>query len=139
MGQVAFFRWWVVVTHLLNLIFPLVLARSGIEVPWAFPKLYWHEDCPPKREWLPLSKTMDGSDSRQLWTCLDVVVATRYRHCLVQPRRAVACPAARPGRPDPGDHAQLHPGLDRDRRSTTPPRPASDPRPEETTHAHTHS
>ena len=71
MNQVAFFPWWVVITHLLNLIFLLLLARSGIEVLSAFPKLYWHDDCPPGREWLRLSKKMYGADSRRLWTSLD--------------------------------------------------------------------
>ena len=43
----AFFPWWVVVTHFLNLFFLLLLMRSGIEVLSAFPKLYWNDDCPP--------------------------------------------------------------------------------------------
>lgn len=66
-----FFPYWVVVTHFLNIFFMLLLFRSGIEVLSAFPKLYWHDDCPPGREWLRLSKKMYGADSRKPWTSLD--------------------------------------------------------------------
>ncbi|MDN5760761.1 MAG: molybdopterin-dependent oxidoreductase [Microlunatus sp.] len=67
----GFFPWWVVVTHFLNIFLLLLLARSGLEVLSAFPKLYWHRDCPPGREWLRLSKKMYGADSRKLWTAMD--------------------------------------------------------------------
>ena len=67
----SFFPMWVVVSHFLNLFFMLLLFRSGAEVLSAFPKLYWHEDCPPGREWLRLSKVMHGADSRKPWSSLD--------------------------------------------------------------------
>ncbi len=66
-----FFPWWVVLTHFLNIFFMLLLFRSGIEVLSAFPKLYWHDDCPPGREWLRLSKKTFGADSRKTWSSLD--------------------------------------------------------------------
>lgn len=66
-----FFPWWVALTHLLNLFFLLLLARSGLEVLSAFPKLYWYEDCPPGREWLRLSKKMFAADSRKPWSSMD--------------------------------------------------------------------
>ena len=66
----GFFPWWVVITHFLNIFFLLLLARSGLEVLSAFPKLYWHEDCPPGREWMRLSKKMYGADSRRPWSSL---------------------------------------------------------------------
>ncbi len=66
-----FFPWWVAVTHFLNLFFLLLLARSGLEVLSAFPKLYWYDDCPPGREWLRLSKKMYGADSRKPWSSPD--------------------------------------------------------------------
>ena len=66
-----FFPMWVVITHFLNLFFMLLLFRSGFEVLSAFPKLYWHDDSPPGREWLRLSKTMHGADSRRPWSSLD--------------------------------------------------------------------
>ena len=67
----AFFPWWVAVTHFLNLFFLLLLARSGLEVLSAFPKLYWYDDCPPGREWARFSKKMYGKDSRKPWSSLD--------------------------------------------------------------------
>jgi len=67
----AFFPWWVVVTHFLNLFFLLLLMRSGIEVLSAFPKLYWNDDCPPGREWARFSKKMYGADFRKPWSSMD--------------------------------------------------------------------
>jgi DMSO/TMAO reductase YedYZ molybdopterin-dependent catalytic subunit/thiosulfate reductase cytochrome b subunit len=66
-----FFPLWVVITHFLNVFFLLLLARSGLEVLSAFPKLYWNDDCPPGREWARFSKKMYGADSHRLWTSLD--------------------------------------------------------------------
>ncbi len=59
-----------IVTHFLNIFFMFLLFRSSLEVHSAFPKLYWHDDCPPGREWARFSKTMDAADSRRLWTSL---------------------------------------------------------------------
>src|SRR5690242_6081640 len=42
------------------------MARSGLEVLSAFPKLYWREDCRPGREWLRLSAKEAGVDARRL-------------------------------------------------------------------------
>lgn len=67
----AFFPLWVVITHFLNIFFLLLLGRSGLEVLSAFPKLYWHDDCPPGREWARFSKTNFGADSRRTWSSLD--------------------------------------------------------------------
>lgn len=66
---------WVVVTHFLNIFFLLLLARSGLEVLSAFPKLYWSDDTPPGRQWLRLSKKTFSADSRRPWTTLDEEVA----------------------------------------------------------------
>lgn len=67
----AFFPLWVVITHFLNIFFLLLLARSGLEVLSAFPKLYWNDDCPPGREWARFSKKNFGADSRRTWSSLD--------------------------------------------------------------------
>jgi DMSO/TMAO reductase YedYZ molybdopterin-dependent catalytic subunit/thiosulfate reductase cytochrome b subunit len=59
---------FVVITHWLNVLFLLLMARSGLEVLSAFPKLYWQSDCPPGREWARFSKKMYGADSRRTWS-----------------------------------------------------------------------
>ncbi len=64
----GFFPWWVITTHFLNMFFMLLMARSGLEVLSAFPKLYWHDDCPPGREWARFSKKMYSADSRKPWS-----------------------------------------------------------------------
>lgn len=69
-----FFPLWVVITHALNLFFMLLLARSGLEVLSAFPKLYWHEST-PGRHWLKLSKRTFSAESRRPWTTMDEEVA----------------------------------------------------------------
>jgi DMSO/TMAO reductase YedYZ molybdopterin-dependent catalytic subunit len=60
------FPLWVVVTHFLNIFFLLLMARSGLEVLSAFPKLYWRSDCRPGREWLRFSGASAGADARHL-------------------------------------------------------------------------
>ncbi|HEX9040507.1 MAG TPA: molybdopterin-dependent oxidoreductase [Trebonia sp.] len=77
-----FFPLWVVVTHFLNIFFMLLLARSGLEVLSAFPKLYWHDDTPPGRQWLRLSKKTFSADSRRPWTTLDEEVSWSPVLCL---------------------------------------------------------
>lgn len=47
---------WVAVTHFLNLLLLTLLARSGIEVLSALPKLYLSDHCPPGREVARFSK-----------------------------------------------------------------------------------
>ncbi len=66
-----FYPWFVIVAHLLNIVLLLMLGRSGIEVLSSFPKLYWHDSCPPGREWARFSRRMYGADSRRPWTTLD--------------------------------------------------------------------
>ncbi len=67
----TFFPLWVVVTHFLNIFFMLLLARSGLEVLSAFPKLYANDDCTPGREWLRFSRRNFSADSRRPWSSLD--------------------------------------------------------------------
>jgi DMSO/TMAO reductase YedYZ molybdopterin-dependent catalytic subunit len=60
------FPLWVVVTHFLNVFFLLLMARSGLEVLSAFPKLYWRRDCRPRREWLRFLGKWVRPDARRL-------------------------------------------------------------------------
>jgi DMSO/TMAO reductase YedYZ molybdopterin-dependent catalytic subunit/thiosulfate reductase cytochrome b subunit len=62
---------FVIITHLLNILFMLLLARSGLQVLAAHPKLYWSDHCPPGRQWLRLSRKEFGADSRRPWTSQD--------------------------------------------------------------------
>ena len=62
---------WVAVTHFLNLLFLTLLARSGIEVLSALPKLYLSDHCPPGREVVRFSKKVFCADSREPWSSLD--------------------------------------------------------------------
>jgi DMSO/TMAO reductase YedYZ molybdopterin-dependent catalytic subunit/thiosulfate reductase cytochrome b subunit len=62
---------WVVVTHFLNFLFITLMARSGIEILSALPKLYVDDDCPPGREVARFSKKVFAADSRKLWSSLD--------------------------------------------------------------------
>ncbi|GEL19024.1 hypothetical protein PA7_28610 [Pseudonocardia asaccharolytica DSM 44247 = NBRC 16224] len=62
---------FVVITHALNILFLLMLGRSGLGVLSSFPKLYWNDGCPPGREWARFSRRAYGADSRRPWTSLD--------------------------------------------------------------------
>jgi thiosulfate reductase cytochrome b subunit len=62
---------WIVVTHFLNILFLTLLARSGIEILSAFPKLYLSDHCPPGREFIRFSKRTFSADSAKLWSSLD--------------------------------------------------------------------
>lgn len=70
-----FFPWWVGATYFLNLFFLLLLARSGLEALSTFPKLCWHDDRPPGREWVRFSKKMHSVDSLKPWSSSDEVEA----------------------------------------------------------------
>lgn len=67
----GFFPVWVIITHFLNIFFLLLLARSGIEVLAAHPKLYWSDDCPPDRTWARFTRKTYRADSPRLWTSHD--------------------------------------------------------------------
>jgi len=62
---------FVIITHWLNVLFLLLMARSGLEVLSALPKLYWRSDCPPGREWARFSTKTYGADSRRTWSSED--------------------------------------------------------------------
>jgi len=69
------FPWWVVVTHFLNIVFMVLLMRSGLEVLSAFPKFYWNDGCPPGREWLRLSRRTFSGEPRRPWSSLQEEVS----------------------------------------------------------------
>jgi hypothetical protein len=58
-----------VITHFLNIVWMVLLARCGVEVLSACPKLHWRDDCRPGREWPRFSrKRFPAGNGR--WTSL---------------------------------------------------------------------
>src|SRR5581483_5515287 len=65
------FPLWLVVTHFLNILFLTLLARSGLEILSAFPKLYLSDHCPPGRELVRFTRRTFRPESPPTWTSLD--------------------------------------------------------------------
>jgi methionine sulfoxide reductase catalytic subunit len=63
------FPLWLRATHILNILFLSLLARSGLEILSAHPKLYWNDDCAPGGEWLRFTRKQMPND--ELWTSRD--------------------------------------------------------------------
>src|SRR5699024_856564 len=45
------FPWWLRLAHVFNLLFMMLLIRSGIRIVGAHPRFYWHDDAIPGTEW----------------------------------------------------------------------------------------
>lgn len=60
---------WLRVGHLLNIIFMILLIRSGLQILADHPMLYWNDDCTPGSEWLKFGKKV--MPKNKLWTSLD--------------------------------------------------------------------
>ncbi len=65
------FPLWLVATHFLNILFLTLLARSGLEILSAFPKLYLSDHCPPGRELVRFTRRTFRPESPPTWTSLD--------------------------------------------------------------------
>lgn len=63
------FPGWLRATHFLNILFLTLLARSGLQVLSAHPKLYWKDHCLPGSEWLKFTSKKMPKD--KLWTSKD--------------------------------------------------------------------
>lgn len=50
------FPFWLRFAHFINLIFIVLLIRSGIEILSALPKLYWNDHARPGTEWIKFTK-----------------------------------------------------------------------------------
>lgn len=46
------FPLWIGITHYINLIFIILLIRSGLQILLDHPRLYWNVDCTPGSEWI---------------------------------------------------------------------------------------
>jgi methionine sulfoxide reductase catalytic subunit len=43
---------WIGITHYVNLLFMVLLARSGLQILMDHPRLYWNVHCTPGTEWV---------------------------------------------------------------------------------------
>jgi thiosulfate reductase cytochrome b subunit len=46
------FPLWIGITHYVNLLFLILLARSGLQILMDHPRLYWNVHCTPGTEWI---------------------------------------------------------------------------------------
>jgi sulfoxide reductase catalytic subunit YedY len=60
---------WLRISHLINVIFIILIIRSGIEILSAHPKLYTNDNAIDGSEWLKLTKKKMPKD--RLWTSTD--------------------------------------------------------------------
>jgi sulfoxide reductase catalytic subunit YedY len=63
------FPLWIRLTHVINILFLTLLARSGLEILAAHPKLYWNDHSHPDSEWLRF--TRKHMPAGELWTSRD--------------------------------------------------------------------
>lgn len=66
------FPFWLRFAHFINLIFIILLIRSGIEILSALPKLYWNDNARPGTEWIKFTKKkfLPNFDKR-VWISLE--------------------------------------------------------------------
>jgi thiosulfate reductase cytochrome b subunit len=60
---------WLRVTHYTNLLFLILLIRSGLQILADHPRLYWNVHCTPGTEWLRLTPIEVPRD--RVWTAKD--------------------------------------------------------------------
>jgi methionine sulfoxide reductase catalytic subunit len=57
---------WLRLTHYVNLLFLVLLVRSGLQILADHPRLYWNVHCTPGSEWLRLTPVVVPQD--RVWT-----------------------------------------------------------------------
>ncbi len=60
---------WIGITHYVNLLFLLLLARSGLQILMDHPRLYWNVHCTPGTEWIRFTSVQVPLD--RLYTAKD--------------------------------------------------------------------
>ncbi len=60
---------WLRITHYVNLMFLILLIRSGLQILMDHPRLYWNVHCTPRTEWLRLTPVEVPND--RVWTSKD--------------------------------------------------------------------
>ena len=65
---------WIGVTHYINLLFIILLIRSGLQILVDHPRLYWNVGCTPGTEWIrftPVKMPPPESPADRIWTAKD--------------------------------------------------------------------
>jgi methionine sulfoxide reductase catalytic subunit len=65
------FPFWLRFAHFINLIFIILLIRSGIEILSALPKLYHNDHARPGSEWIKFSRKRKLPTEDKLWSSLE--------------------------------------------------------------------
>lgn len=60
---------WIGITHYVNLLFMILLARSGLQILMDHPRLYWNVHCTPGTEWVRFTPVQVPLD--RLYTAKD--------------------------------------------------------------------
>lgn len=60
---------WVRLTHFVNFLFMILLARSGLSILMDHPRLYWNNHCTPGTEWMRFTPVKVPTD--RVWTAKD--------------------------------------------------------------------
>ncbi|MGO8745665.1 MAG: molybdopterin-dependent oxidoreductase [Thermoguttaceae bacterium] len=60
---------WLRITHYVNLLFLILIIRSGLQILMDHPRLYWNVHCTPGTEWLRLTPVEVPRD--RVWTSKD--------------------------------------------------------------------
>ncbi len=60
---------WLRITHYVNLMFLILLIRSGLQILADHPRLYWNVHCTPRTEWLRVTPLEVPND--RVWTSKD--------------------------------------------------------------------
>ena len=63
------FPLWIGITHYVNLLFMVLLARSGLQILMDHPRLYWNVHCTPGTEWIRFTPVQVPLD--RLYTAKD--------------------------------------------------------------------
>jgi len=76
---------WLRYCHFFNLVFLMMLIRSGISILYDHPRLYFNNDCTPGTEWIRFTPTIVPTD--RIWTAKEdaryitpIVATPGYHH-----------------------------------------------------------
>ena len=65
------FPFWLRFAHFINLIFIILLIRSGVEILSALPKLYLNDHARPGSEWIKFTRKNKLPTKDKLWSSLE--------------------------------------------------------------------